>query len=46
MGAVSVNELAKEIEDKGIEVHIIGDAQSPAKATEAIAAGAQVGRSI
>jgi len=46
MGAVSVNELAKEIEGKGIEVHVIGDAQSPAKATEAIAAGAQVGRSI
>ena len=46
MGAVSVNELAKEIEGKISEVHVIGDAQSPAKATEAIAAGAQVGRSI
>ena len=46
MGAVSVNELAKEIEGKVSEVHVIGDAQSPAKATEAIAAGAQVGRSI
>ena len=46
MGAVSVNELAKEIEGKISKVHVIGDAQSPAKATEAIAAGAQVGRSI
>jgi len=46
MGAVSVNELAKEIEGKVSEVHVIGDAESPAKATEAIAAGAQAGRSI
>lgn len=46
MGAVSVNELAKEIEGKVSEVYVIGDAQTPAKATEAIAAGAEAGRKI
>ena len=46
MGAVSVSELAKEIEGKVSEVYVIGDAQTPGKATEAIAAGAEVGRRI
>jgi len=27
-------------------VHVIGDAETPGKATEAIAAGAHIGRSI
>ena len=46
MGAIPVSELAKEIEGKVPEVYVIGDAQSPSKATDAIAAGAQAGRAI
>ena len=46
MGAVSVNQLARDIEGKVGQVHVIGDAETPGKATEAIAAGAHVGRTI
>ncbi|MBM4462547.1 MAG: FAD-binding protein [Chloroflexi bacterium] len=46
MGAVSVNRLAREIEGKVSQVHVIGDAETPGKAMEAIAAGAQIGRAI
>lgn len=46
MGTVPVNELAREIEGKVSEIYVIGDAQTPAKAMEAIAAGAEVGRQI
>lgn len=46
MGTVSVTDLAKEIEGKVSEVYVIGDAQTPGKATEAISAGAEIGRKI
>ena len=46
MGVTSVNELADAIKDKVPEVHVIGDAKTPAKALDAIAAGAEVGRLI
>ena len=46
LGTVSQNNLAKEIEGKVGEVYVIGDAQTPGKAMEAIAAGAEIGRQI
>lgn len=46
LGVTSVNELADAIRDKVPEVHVIGDANTPGKALDAIAAGAEVGRSI
>lgn len=46
LGVTSVNELADAIKDKGPEVQVIGDAKTPGKALEAIAAGAEVGRNI
>ena len=46
MGAVSVNQLARDIESNVGQVHVIGDAETPGKATEAIAAGAHIGRTI
>ncbi len=46
MGALPASELAKQLEGKPAEVHVIGDARNPANAMEAIAAGAEVGRAI
>ena len=46
MGTASSDELAKQLEGKVSQVHIIGDAQNPTNAMEAIAAGAQLGRAI
>jgi len=46
LGVTSVNELADAIRDKVPEVHVIGDAKTPGKALDAIAAGAEVGRNI
>ncbi|MBN2099555.1 MAG: NADH:flavin oxidoreductase, partial [Dehalococcoidia bacterium] len=46
MGALPASELAKQIEGKVAEVHVIGDARNPANAMEAIAAGAELGRAI
>jgi NADPH-dependent 2,4-dienoyl-CoA reductase/sulfur reductase-like enzyme len=46
MGTVSVNELAVEVKDIVSEIHVIGDAERPVKAMDAIAAGARVGRQI
>jgi 2,4-dienoyl-CoA reductase-like NADH-dependent reductase (Old Yellow Enzyme family)/thioredoxin reductase len=46
MGMVSVNELANEVKDRVPEIHVIGDAERPLKAMDAIAAGARVGRQI
>jgi NADPH-dependent 2,4-dienoyl-CoA reductase/sulfur reductase-like enzyme len=46
MGVTSVDELAAQVRDRVPELHVIGDAASPGKALEAIAAGAEVGRQI
>ena len=46
IGTVSVNELASEVKDRVPEIHVIGDAERPLKAMDAIAAGARVGRQI
>jgi 2,4-dienoyl-CoA reductase-like NADH-dependent reductase (Old Yellow Enzyme family)/thioredoxin reductase len=46
VGVESVNELADAIENVVSEVHVIGDARSPGTAMEAIAAGAEIGRTI
>jgi hypothetical protein len=46
LGTKSQGGLAKEIEDKVSELYVIGDAQIPGKAMEAIAAGAEIGRQI
>jgi hypothetical protein len=46
MGTVSVNELAGEVKDRVSEIHVIGDAERPLKAMDAIAAGARIGRQI
>jgi 2,4-dienoyl-CoA reductase-like NADH-dependent reductase (Old Yellow Enzyme family)/thioredoxin reductase len=46
MGTVSVNELAGEVKASVPEIHVIGDAERPLKAMDAIAAGARIGRQI
>ena len=46
LGAKSLNEIAKQIEDKVPKVFVIGDALEPRKALDAIAEGALVGREI
>ena len=46
MGCRSVDTLSDKIKDKVSEVYVIGDAKSPRKALEAIAEGAEVGRTI
>ena len=46
LGAEPENRLARELEGKGAELYVIGDAQQPANALAAIAAGAEVGRRI
>jgi pyruvate/2-oxoglutarate dehydrogenase complex dihydrolipoamide dehydrogenase (E3) component len=46
MGTVSVNELSGEVKASVPEIHVIGDAERPLKAMDAIAAGARVGRQI
>jgi NADPH-dependent 2,4-dienoyl-CoA reductase/sulfur reductase-like enzyme len=46
LGVVADNALAKQIEGKIKEIYVIGDAEKPGNATEAIAAGAKTGRSI
>jgi NADPH-dependent 2,4-dienoyl-CoA reductase/sulfur reductase-like enzyme len=46
MGTVADNVLAKQLEGKAKEIYVIGDAEKPGDATEAIAAGAKAGRSI
>jgi 2,4-dienoyl-CoA reductase-like NADH-dependent reductase (Old Yellow Enzyme family)/pyruvate/2-oxoglutarate dehydrogenase complex dihydrolipoamide dehydrogenase (E3) component len=46
LGAVADNSLAKQIEGKIKELYVIGDAEKPGDATEAIAAGAKAGRSV
>jgi len=46
MGSVADNTLAKQLEGKIKEIFVIGDAEKPGNATEAIAAGAKIGRGI
>ncbi|MFA5055670.1 MAG: FAD-dependent oxidoreductase [Dehalococcoidia bacterium] len=46
MGAISDNNLAQKLDGKVKEIHIIGDAENPGDATEAIAAGAKIGRVV
>ena len=46
MGVAPVRNLAEEIKDKVSELYVIGDAENPATALEAFAAGAEVGRKI
>lgn len=46
MGVKSVNELAKQLEDKVAEVYIIGDAKEPRTALEATHEGAQAAQMI
>jgi 2,4-dienoyl-CoA reductase-like NADH-dependent reductase (Old Yellow Enzyme family)/thioredoxin reductase len=46
MGVTPVRDLAKQLEDRGTELYVIGDAENPASALEAFAAGAEVGRKI
>ena len=46
MGSVADNKLAKQLEGKIKEILVIGDAEKPGDATEAIAAGAKAGRSV
>jgi 2,4-dienoyl-CoA reductase-like NADH-dependent reductase (Old Yellow Enzyme family)/thioredoxin reductase len=46
MGYTPASELAIQLEGKASQVHVIGDAQDPTNAMEAIAAGAQIGRAI
>jgi NADPH-dependent 2,4-dienoyl-CoA reductase/sulfur reductase-like enzyme len=46
MGAKSIDTLSAKIKDEVSEVYVIGDANKPRKALEAIAEGAEVGRNI
>ena len=46
LGVISVNDLADSAAKTITEVHIVGDAQQPGKAMEAITAGAMIGRQI
>jgi len=46
MGVKSVDNLSAAIKDKVAEVYVIGDASTPAKALQATAAAAEVGRKI
>lgn len=46
MGVAPARQLAEEIKDKVSELYVIGDAENPATAFEAFAAGAEVGRKI
>jgi len=46
LGVESVNELAALIKNLVSEVYVIGDAEKPGKALEAIVSGARIGRQI
>ena len=46
LGVESVNELAASIKNLISEVYVIGDAEKPGKALDAILAGARIGRQI
>jgi len=46
LGAEPENRLARELSGKVAEIHVIGDAQQPAGALAAIAAGSEVGRRL
>jgi hypothetical protein len=46
MGVTSVNNLADAIRNNVSEIHVIGDAEAPGNAMDAIAAGARTGRQI
>jgi 2,4-dienoyl-CoA reductase-like NADH-dependent reductase (Old Yellow Enzyme family)/thioredoxin reductase len=46
LGAEPENRLAAELAGKAAELHVIGDAQQPANALEAIAAGNELGRRL
>jgi NADPH-dependent 2,4-dienoyl-CoA reductase/sulfur reductase-like enzyme len=46
LGAEPDNRLARELEGQVAELHVIGDAQQPASALAAIAAGAELGRRL
>lgn len=46
LGAEPENRLARELAGKVAEIHVIGDAQQPAGALAAIAAGSEVGRRL
>jgi 2,4-dienoyl-CoA reductase-like NADH-dependent reductase (Old Yellow Enzyme family) len=46
LGAEPENRLARELEGKVAELHVIGDARQPASALAAIAAGNEVGRQL
>jgi len=45
-GAQSVNGLYEALKNRVPEIHLIGDAQSPRKALEAVAEGFEVGRAL
>jgi len=44
--AKSVNELAEQLKGKVAAIHVIGDAQEPRKAVNAVSEGAEVARQI
>ena len=46
MGMVSSENISHQIQDKKIEVYVIGDAKEPRKISHAISEGAEVGRRI
>jgi 2,4-dienoyl-CoA reductase-like NADH-dependent reductase (Old Yellow Enzyme family) len=46
MGASPESALARQLEGKAPQVHVIGDAKNPSNAMEAIAAGARIARDI
>jgi len=46
LGVTPVTELADELRETISELYVIGDAKAPARASEAIAAGAESGRQI
>jgi 2,4-dienoyl-CoA reductase (NADPH2) len=45
-GVQAFNPLQKVLEKKGITVHVVGDAKTPAKAFDAIHQGFAVGRGV
>lgn len=46
VGALPADEFSKELQVKGFELHVIGDAKSPRKITEAIREGFDVALSL
>jgi len=46
LGIVPVNGLAEQLKDKASEIHVIGDARQPGKATHAIHEGSKAAREL